>query len=105
MLKEVRRIEYKKLNKRGFVGPLNTVVGVMLGIFVVAAILVGLQSFKTSIVDPANVTSAFTNATQNGLTSGLNFTAQLPTVGTLLGVGLIIFAVVGFAGYAMTKRQ
>ena len=89
-----------KKNKKGFVGSLNTVIGIMLGVFIVAAILVGLNSLQTSLT----AGSAAANATSNAQLMGQNFTAQLPTVGTLLGVGLIILAVVGFAGYAIAGR-
>lgn len=61
-------------------------VGMILG-----AGLLALSAFQTSMT--AN--TAEYNATGNAITSGLNLSAQLGTVGTIAGVAILISVVVG----------
>lgn len=61
-------------------------IGMVLG-----AGLLALGSFKTSLT----ASSAEANATGQVITSMANFSAQMPTVGTIAGVAVIIAVVVG----------
>lgn len=70
---------------------------VVVAILITAAGAVGVQSFQ----DSQTAGSYAANISGDGLSSLDNFSTQLPTVGTMLGVGLILAVVIGvFAFFA-----
>jgi uncharacterized membrane protein YidH (DUF202 family) len=86
----------QKLNKKGQTLDLatGTIVGLVLMIFVVFAVLFGIAalnpaSFFTAGSASANATIALQDNTTRVVS---NFSQQLPTVGTILGVVLILAA-------------
>lgn len=68
---------------------------------VTAAGAVGLNSFQTS-----QTTNGYAyNITGQGLASLHNFSLQMPTIGTMVGVGLILAVVIGVFAYFSGKNQ
>lgn len=70
-------------------GP-NLVLMLGLMVLITAAVGLSVQAFQTS----QTLNSASYNITGFGLTGLLNFSIQMPTIGTILGVALIIGIVV-----------
>lgn len=69
-------------------------------VLIVAAGAVGLTSFKGS-----QTTGGYAaNITDQGLSGLNNFSIQIPTVGTMLGVGLILAVVIGVFAYFARKQ-
>lgn len=92
LLKQMRRDSSRGLGKKGSVDQMNLVLAIMIGLFAFAGVLIGLQEFRGTITD--NTTPAW-QSINNSLAMGENFTVQLPTVGTLAGVVLLIAVIVG----------
>lgn len=83
--------------KKGMVGNIvDQISSGAIGLLVLAGIMVGVQAFGAT----QTVGSAAQNLTQNigGMTN--NFGSQLPTVGTMFGVALILGAI-GLIGYGI----
>lgn len=81
---------FKKHAKRGQMQLLGFIISIGVTIFVIGGLVLGLAAFNSSTTD-ANATS-FLNS---GLDMFQNFGSQLGTVGTLVGVGLLIAVIVG----------
>ena len=81
---------------------LGIVIAIMMFGFVAGALLMSLGSFKDSMT--AN--SAEANATGNIIDFAGNFAAKLPTVGTILGVLLLVVVIIGVlaGGYIAYQR-
>ena len=74
---------------------LFVLIGMVLGAGVIA-----LVSFKNTTSDASAV-----QVLNNTVTGSVNLSQQLPTVGTILGVGLILVVVIGvFAYFAMRQE-
>ena len=92
---------FKKLMKKAQAISFGNAPTLILLLVVIALITaagaVGLTSFQSS-----QTTSGFSyNISGQGLSSLNNFSLQMPTVGTMLGVGLILVVVIGvFAHFA-----
>jgi len=67
--------------------------------FLVGAGLLALSNFSMSMGEG----SAEQNATNLTIDAIGNFTEQLPTVGTMIGIGLLILVVMGAIGYFAFK--
>lgn len=85
------KIDFKqlKMGNRG-IGAIDTLIGLVAGIMVVVALLYAMIQLGTSL-NNSNVT-AVVNNTATGV---VNFSSQLGTLGTLLGVGLFIAVILG----------
>lgn len=81
---------------------LSIVVGIMMFGFVAGALLMSLGAFQNAMT--AN--SAEANATGDIISFAGNFASQLPTVGTILGVLLLVVVIVGVlaGGYVMYNK-
>lgn len=79
----------------------NLILLLGLTAMIAGATALATSSFQSTLT--AN--TAEYNATTNGLTGILNFTTQMPTVGTVLGVALIIVAVVGAFAFFLRGQQ
>lgn len=90
-----------KLNTRGNVaeGWIGMIIAIAVGIFSVAAVLLGLNAFGESVPNGSDAEQVIDNAE----TFAVNATDQLPTVGTLLGVALLIAVVAGGGIYAYDR--
>jgi hypothetical protein len=95
------RLEYAKalvkLSKKGQVtfgsAPSQVISLVLMGL-VAAAGIIGLVAFRNSSSD------AVANTSITNVVTGIgNFTAQLPTVGIMLGIGLILLVILGVFGF------
>ena len=76
----------------------NSIVAGAIGLLVLAGVLVGVQAFGATQVAgtaAANMTNSIGALSQN-------FGAQLPTVGTMFGVALILGAI-GLIGYGIAQ--
>ena len=76
--------------------------------YVYALIFIGilLGAGAISLAAFASGQTGAAAATIGNASSGLtNLSVQLPTVGTLMGVGLILLVLFGALGYFMMKRQ
>ena len=93
-----------KMTKKGQVSfsnaPTMIISLVVMGL-VAAAGLIGLAAFRSSYTG----SSSMINTTIDNSISGVgNFTAQLPTVGTMLGIGLVLLIIVGVFAYGLMRR-
>ena len=85
----------RKLNKRGQI--INTVSGVIIGLFILVmlafAIFLGISSLNPGSFFTNEQQGDAVNGSVDNLTAGFaNFTTQIPTVFTVLGVVLILGA-------------
>jgi hypothetical protein len=74
-------------------------VGLMIIGIVGGASAIALNSFATG---QTGVTATIINNSLNGVS---NFTTQLPVVGTIAGVGLVLLVVIGAVGFFLYKSQ
>ena len=74
-----------------FEGMTKTVMNIGIVVLLIAAIAVALGAFQDSQTD----NSYSYNITGDGLTLFDNLTGQFGTVGTMIGIGLLLAAVVG----------
>ena len=92
----------------------NSIVAGAIGLLVLAGVLVGVNAFQGT---QSAVVTATCNVSGSGVTTGCgaaynltvatgalsqNFGAQLPTVGTMFGVALILGAI-GLIGYGIAQ--
>lgn len=99
---EVRTmLKEKLLNAKGNVDmAIGWVYGIVVIGFIVGAGLLALGAFQDSMT----ALSAEANATGDIITTLGNFTTQLETVGTMLGIALLIAVVFGALAYVAIRR-
>lgn len=87
---------------RGQVNPIGLILTIGGGIMAVAVIFFAMIQLGTAL-NNSNLTAMINNT----LALGVNFTAQLPTVGTLLGVGLFLLVIFGggFLAYSYIRGR
>jgi hypothetical protein len=91
-----------KLNKRGNVDmAISWVYGLVVIGFLVGAGLLALGTFRDSMT----ALSAEANATGNVIGAIGNFATQLGTVGTMIGIALLIAVVFGALAYIAIRRE
>lgn len=92
-----------KMTKKGqvvnFSSAINFVIALVVMGLVAAAGLIALVAFKNTS------SSANANTSIDYAVSGVsNFTAQLPTVGTMIGVGLVLLIIVGVFAFGLMRK-
>ena len=92
------------MNRKGqvvnFGNAAGLVISLVVMVLVAAAGIIGVIAFKNS-----NSSSAAANTSLDyGVTGIGNFTAQMPTVGTMLGIGLVLLVIVGVFAYGIMRR-
>lgn len=94
-LQTISALAYEKANKyrigkTGMItGIVNSIIAGAIGLLVLAGVMVGVTAFGTS----QTAGSAARNLTDNIGKLSQNFGNQLPTVGTMFGVSLILGAI------------
>lgn len=82
----------KQLNKKGQVArQTSIVIGLGISLLILGGVVIGVQEFRDTLT---NTTSGY-EILNDTLTMFSNFGDQLGTVGTLLGVGLLIGVILG----------
>lgn len=98
----IHTFKEKLLNARGNVDmAIGWVYGIIVIGFLVGAGLLALGEFQ----DAMTALSAEANATGDVITAIGNFATQLGTVGTMLGIALLIAVVFGALAYVVVRRQ
>jgi hypothetical protein len=93
------------INKRGQAVSLGNapqiVLLLVLTVMITAAAALAVQSFR----DSTTSNGWAYNISDDGLSGLGNLASQVPTVGTIIGVALIITVVVGAFAFFMTRRS
>ena len=83
---------------------LDFVVILALVVLVAGAVAIALDSFQDSLTTPSNTSTLGENQTHqivdDGLSSLGNTASQLPTIGTIIGVAVLIGIVIGAFRFA-----
>ena len=94
----------KKGQVVNFSSALTFVVSLVVMGLVAGAGLLALAAFRSSY-NTANGGIAAVNTTIDNSISGVgNFTAQLPTVGTMIGIGLVLLIIVGVFAFGLMRK-
>ena len=89
-IKSKLALAYVPKGKRGMAGAIvNTITGAAIGLLVLAGVMVGVTAFGAT----QTAGTAARNLTDNIGTLTNKFGEQLPTVGTMFGVALILGAI------------
>lgn len=89
----------KKGQVVNFSSALTFVVSLVVMGLIAAAGVIALVAFK------ATSSSATANTSiDNAVTGVSNFSAQLPTVGTMIGIGLVLLIIVGVFAFGLMRR-
>jgi len=92
------------MNKKGQAVTLGNTPQIVLllglAVMIAGATALAVQAFQDSVT----AGSFAANITGRGLTALDNFSIQLPTVGTIIGVALIIVVVVGAFAVFLTRK-
>ena len=95
------------MNKKGainFDNGTNFIITLVIVALLAASGIIALVAMKTSSVTENDNTSKLNTTVNYAITGISNFTAQLGTVGTMLGVGLILVVILGVFAYTALSK-
>lgn len=94
----------KKAQVVNFSSALTFIVALVVMGLVAAAGLLALASFRSTYNTGNGGAVAVNTTIDNSITGVGNFTGQLPTVGTMIGIGLVLLIIVGVFAFGLMRR-
>jgi hypothetical protein len=88
-----------KKGQVGFGSAQSALLALVLIAFIIGAGVIGMAAMKSNSPTNADNTSDVNVSLDNSITGLVNFSAQIPTVGIMLGIGLILLVILGVFGF------
>ena len=98
----------KKAQVVSFGNAPSIIISLVVLVLCAGAGIIGLAAMKSGQTPSYNPTvsnvSLVNTSLDYGITGTGNFTAQIPTIGTMLGIGLVILVILGVFAYGIMRK-